>query len=323
MRFLFAAALFFVSHFICAQPIITNNCNPEPGDIIEHAWLSGDQPVPEEGENVVWDYSGYEIGGDITYNFGQPSNFSNHEMYPEADVAWNNFGTDQFYEQTDDSFFARLGHTRSGGTYHDYDVSSKYCYFPFQYGDSVEQYYTGQVYNGVTTELFDVDKYDLVEAVGYGTLILPNQTFEDVLLVKKFNQDSLYLDGVLDSFYSGTTWYWFHDDYRSFIATYHASWIVQTLDIRVGQATAIDEDTYKSEFKCWPNPASNRLFIETALYSGTPIAVSIFNSAGRLVSKHSLNSGIEELDVSHLPAGVYSISLLDERRVVTQKFLIH
>jgi hypothetical protein len=59
----------------------------------------------------------------------------------------------------------------------------------------------------------------------------------------------------------------------------------------------------------YPNPAVNNLFVEYVLVSEPPYKIEILNSEGKLVFSKSLksNTGIEKINLLHLPAGVYTI----------------
>ncbi len=59
----------------------------------------------------------------------------------------------------------------------------------------------------------------------------------------------------------------------------------------------------------YPNPAVNNLFVEYVLVSEPPYKLEILNPEGKLVFSKSLksNTGIEKLNIAHLPSGLYVI----------------
>ncbi|MBI5915917.1 MAG: T9SS type A sorting domain-containing protein [Bacteroidetes bacterium] len=63
--------------------------------------------------------------------------------------------------------------------------------------------------------------------------------------------------------------------------------------------------------KVYPNPASNRLTIEAE--AAAPLRAQLFDLFGRLLLTVQLQNRTEQLDVSHLPAGTFLLSILEER----------
>lgn len=63
--------------------------------------------------------------------------------------------------------------------------------------------------------------------------------------------------------------------------------------------------------KVYPNPASDRLTIETD--AATPLQAQLYDLYGRLLLTAILKSQKETLDISHLPSGAYLLSILGER----------
>jgi hypothetical protein len=77
--------------------------------------------------------------------------------------------------------------------------------------------------------------------------------------------------------------------------------------------TAISEIS-KSEFKVFPNPAKNILYVN----SQAGAEVKIYNIAGSLVMSKITSSANEKLNISNLPSGLYLIKVNN----YTQKFII-
>lgn len=64
----------------------------------------------------------------------------------------------------------------------------------------------------------------------------------------------------------------------------------------------------KNQFEIFPNPASEKLFVNL-LQNGSEVTISIINNLGQVVSTKQVNAAQEkaELDVAQLPAGIYFI----------------
>ena len=84
-------------------------------------------------------------------------------------------------------------------------------------------------------------------------------------------------------------------------------------------STGFAENEKKDEFKIYPNPVSERLFLELPVKINN-YGVSIKSANGQIVY---LNSSFSEsyIDVSELSAGVYFISLTNGQETIVRKFI--
>ncbi len=62
-------------------------------------------------------------------------------------------------------------------------------------------------------------------------------------------------------------------------------------------------DLEMKRFKLWPNPTSGPLFIEADQYT----TVTVMDAQGHVVAQHELQPGTSQLDLQHLPDGVYFV----------------
>jgi hypothetical protein len=88
-----------------------------------------------------------------------------------------------------------------------------------------------------------------------------------------------------------------------------------------GQPT-FSEEIKNSEFRVYPNPAKNKLFIDREIITGTA-KVQVLDLTGRILSEKLF--GIQqfrlELDCSHLKAGSYLVVFRDENQTGTRLFV--
>lgn len=136
------------------------------------------------GANQTYDYSvlpafnsNYDILGvdNLTSPFGMSYPLSN------ATVSWSSFGTPYYHFLLSDTSYIYLG---GGGSFGDYAYLDHYkqLQFPFTYNDNYTDTFvavsnTGGYRAGSVT----------VSGDGYGNLLVPGQTFTDVLRVKRFS----------------------------------------------------------------------------------------------------------------------------------------
>ena len=81
----------------------------------------------------------------------------------------------------------------------------------------------------------------------------------------------------------------------------------------------IEEESLASDFILSPNPTKNVLNITTGLPLENTI-YNIYDISGRRVMKNSLNN-TKTIDVSHLTAGNYIISIISNNIIKNQKFI--
>ncbi|MCS7073480.1 MAG: T9SS type A sorting domain-containing protein [Bacteroidia bacterium] len=96
------------------------------------------------------------------------------------------------------------------------------------------------------------------------------------------------------------------------------------LDEATCRALSIDPTWQTADNSIWihPNPVANQLTI-TALYQPFSVAqIEIINSMGQIISQFYLTNLSQEIDVSHLAAGVYSLRLTtSNQKVSTKRFV--
>jgi hypothetical protein len=76
-------------------------------------------------------------------------------------------------------------------------------------------------------------------------------------------------------------------------------------------------------FSVYPNPATETLTINTPIATVYPAMATVFNALGQVLLTKQLNANQQQLDVSNLPSGVYTISLETSLVKVAQKILVY
>jgi hypothetical protein len=182
----------FALHAQAQSPILDSTVCITVGSLAQINVINNALSIPSgnAGPAQTYDYSmlpafnsNYEIQGidNLTSPFGT--------TYPSANatVSWSSFGSPYYHFQLSDTSYIYLG---GGGSFGDYEYidSYKQLKFPFTYNDAYTDTFvaisnTGGYRAGTAT----------VSGDGYGTLLVPNQTFNDVLRVKR---ESAYFDTI-------------------------------------------------------------------------------------------------------------------------------
>ena len=128
--------------------------------------------------------NGFELSFDIL----DPDNVPGNADFPTADFVWrlNGFETYNFYEVTDDSITLVGGVSLSGGEINFltiYTNPEDGFQLPMTYGDNYTYYSEFDDYF-LGNYIASGDRNGSVEVDGFGTLITPDGTFEDVLRLR-------------------------------------------------------------------------------------------------------------------------------------------
>jgi hypothetical protein len=87
----------------------------------------------------------------------------------------------------------------------------------------------------------------------------------------------------------------------------------------VGTATSVPVTSSSSALRLYPNPASDRLLIDLP----EPAQISIYNISGQTIKQIAFNGTSETIDISDLPAGIYSCNATaSSGRLFTSRIII-
>lgn len=77
-----------------------------------------------------------------------------------------------------------------------------------------------------------------------------------------------------------------------------------------------------STIKVFPNPASEKLFIDNSAFD-SPLTVTVFDNLGKVIINTKISQQLEAIDISQLNNGVYFITLRNNRVNQTQKIIVN
>ena len=97
---------------------------------------------------------------------------------------------------------------------------------------------------------------------------------------------------------------------------------ITRFDIGVNSIGIKDKSIQNSDFKVYPNPGSNILYIEIPFLQNEEVVITIYDVNGKLVHSKSVsgNEGIEkfELNISSLTFGMYFITASNQKTFSTK-----
>lgn len=340
----FLLLFFFISGtvYLTGQPTLQYPQNtPVIGDVTQIQFVSPTGlDLGTAGPDVNWDFSELVLlyGGEIVAI--DPTTAPAGGDFPAADVALSMGDTIFTFAQTQSDGYFYLGSQSTTGTFPSlliYSDSRTFLKFPFTYNDTYFDTYAGVV----TTAAATVHNSALTEmtADAYGTLVLPNGTYTNVLRTMTIDAelDSVFVGGMfLKSFPLVRTQYsWFAADSKGPLMSVEIMentglGTVDTVAYYTTSGSGIGDlpDNAVSSLNVFPNPANDHVNVSFALSGNWSVDISIVNQVGQVVQKRDVNGrGLtrvsEHFDIADLPSGIYFVNVNCEcGKQLTDKFVI-
>ena len=324
-----------------AQITITSDNVPVPGTNV----LRGIDDLPvgldpgTPGPGKTWDFSPLFSEDIISYSYVNPLATPYPGYYPDANLAVHTSDTAYSYLYYDQDIFEMEGLVMfyQGETYaFNYTPDLILLNFPFTFGDEISQdYFFEWIYanNDDSVRLRShVTKY--LESDAFGTVILPVGTFDAIRsIVTQVNKDSIWAQVLGDWMLISTTvttsnyYDWYTDDPDVDISLvsfqYDETWsTLESVEFFRESFVGTGPEISKTDFNIYPNPASEKIFIETAGNPGGRL--QIYNIAGQMVFEQQMTSNKEEINIGRLNAGMYLCRVLDKnsRSIYQEKIVV-
>ncbi|MCO5230417.1 MAG: T9SS type A sorting domain-containing protein [Chitinophagales bacterium] len=88
--------------------------------------------------------------------------------------------------------------------------------------------------------------------------------------------------------------------------------------------TAIKESISSAEIKIFPIPAKDIINIQLPENTSSKLNISILDYTGKQIYNSSNSiSGVHQIDCSHLPSGMYILTVSDEKQIRSEKFIVN
>ena len=317
-----------------AQPTLDGSSAPAPGytyDFVVAPYLN----LSGVGANQVWDASGAVTSGADNAVMLDLASSTAGNTFPMADVVVLSGGTESYIDVQADGLYiigSYIGNLLITSTYTD---PYRYLIYPCQLGDAWNDTYDGSyMYNAVTYAQAGSGTF---EATGYGTLVLPWGSISNVLRV---DGTEIYSETGGGNFYEyiGTFSYFYKPGLRYFLAkstdasaTLNGSPAGDQLvfTYMTENSVGLDEQEASSiGMEVFPNPADRTANV--IFTADRALSMEVYDVDGRLCMQRALNgagAGLfrESIDVSGLPAGMYSVIVhgRNGQRGVTRMIVAH
>jgi hypothetical protein len=328
--------------FICAlninaQITLTSSSSiPDIGESYDYYYISDYTfDVSQSGANQTWNFS--TASSDLTTidiidlaSSLEPSTFPQANLVMGAETLDNPEGVyGENYLSNSSSDWSIEGSYITDIVRYIYTDKREILKFPITYNDIFNETFVGTIENIQAGQTFDITAgTSEITADGYGDLILPYTTVNNVLKIKITSNYTIVYMGIpiyniteiLNFWYNAAT----HLHIAETVETYtdgspsgSYAYYIAPSDLVLG----VDNSQLKdSQITVYPNPASNYFNIKNT--SGEVLNANIFDTSGRSVKSLSIGLGEKQIDAANLHSGVYIIKFNKGSQYFTKKLIV-
>lgn len=301
-----------------AQPTLTAaNTTALPGDSHTIYLASTSIAVGSGGANAIWDFSSLtsSSSGPITYQAcpaaPECSNFSG------STLASLQSGNNAYYI-SDNGKMSMRGVSAGGGTVMiNYSDPEDLLRYPFTYNDTYTDNLAATFTSGVT---FNRSGTITVSADGYGTLITPYGTYNNVIRIHRHQVYQDVSSGIPTLNYETHLYTWYQPGIREFLVSSSELTVngtptqagMQYTDIApvtsVGAISAIE-----SSLKLYPNPATSLINVSFSTADNQKVVFTIMDMSGKVMTSVLTNATAGnqtlKMETSSFAAGIYMLQI--------------
>lgn len=315
------------AYSLCAQPTISTDIIPAFGDSLHYVWANETDPLDNlTGANQTWDFSSLEANAnnpDYYFKFIDPANTPHIDRYPNAELAAMTPGGEFVYYVLTNGTLELMGGVAEvpvfGTAFSDYDNHETEVVFPIQYGDSHTDIFDGNNEAGGFSAAF-AGTWS-AEVDGYGTLILPSGTFENVLRIKE--ERTYNITGAPSEM--STLW--------RYASAEHSLWLLSIEEFSNGGdaqvfyadspniINSVNENRLPG-FSIFPNPVKAGQSINIKNIDEEIDAAFLVGFSGNLISRNIIKYNRLHVPTDLLP-GVYFLKIISkDGRFFSEKIIV-
>ena len=309
-------------------PTLTSaNSAPQPGDSFTRYNADTTGIVPgNPGAGQTWNFSNLVLNStNFVLNYVDPFTTPYAALFPDATVSYANDPMYGYYKVTFSEYeILGMSYTLNSWIYSDPEVM---CTYPFSYGSNlVDNLYATSFYLGINH--YRIGTRTTI-ADGYGTLILPSGTYNNLLRLKVIQNYSDSSSTNVIHIY-GVTYSWCDGVNKS------PSLTISTLSNTTGSSTTTikmvnissvvngiaDNKTPQKAVTLYPNPATDKVTITLSdAWPTDESMISIYNTGGLLLIQQPIHEKSIELDISTLSRGSYIIKVTGNENITLYKLI--
>lgn len=319
-----------------AQPTLTSSSAPTPGLVVYSQGCDTTAVLPgSSGANVTWDFANLIPDSiPLATTYVDPATTQYGSYFPTSTVAQAIDTMYSMYYTLSSSLFQLDGF---GGyiILEQFSDPQTLMTFPFTYNSAfTDAFYATNSSWGYTTYHWGSTN---VTGDGYGTLILPDATYSNVLRVKTTgsSRDSSNIMGqvsITDRTQESYGWYTGTDQEYVFQINFNTSTYQGTTSYSKSVAyrpssTSISALSETTGLSVYPNPAHERSSVSLNLKNESHLDISVYDLSGKKVLdvfKGTMQSGKHTVsfDCGSLPSGIYQITAKSDNSTSKTKLVV-
>lgn len=274
------------------------------------------------GNGVTWDASGLTIQAGtpvVHFSFENPTSTPQGTLFPssnyvEYDPALTSIVSYNYYLYNSDSITS-VGSYDPSAAHEIFQNPDKHLIFPFAYGQSFTDNYSKTNYSNATTVSSYQTGTRTVSFNGFGTLILPQATFNNVALISESRTNSL---GPISHEY---TWYDISNGRKLLYRSENNGSIITVWSS--GITLGLEEKNLTNSVVIYPNPIKDistlKIHSENLLNNAV---LKIYNIMGVEIKSIPVKNQEVIIDKEGVETGIYFYNLLDCNRILNKGKLI-
>jgi hypothetical protein len=316
-----------------AQPEITQSNLPLVGDHVVIGICSDAVNPGNPGAMQTWDMSYLTETEEQFFTYIDPAEGLRSDSFPAANLCAVSWLNDYSYYNTGTSSLSVEGHVvtlePSDTSVFVYNNNEQILGLPYTFNDGFTDTFDGSIYlSNLGTFSFD-GTLDF-EADGYGTLILPNGTYQNVVRYHFYREQTNYFGGFPAGTQTKEQWAWVSADYRFWLLLMEENWdgfsttSLIWYDKNPYPATTSIGLNEAGNIAVYPNPCqtSERLNIR---WDKNERATLLWQKIdGSLVTKQqtTLSIGANIMDGPKIDAGLYILSIESDSHRLVQRISV-
>jgi len=316
-----------------AQPEITQSNMPLVGDHVVIGICSDAVNPGNEGAMQTWDMSNLTEAEEQFFTYIAPSEGPRSDSFPAANLCAVSWLDDYSYYNIGTSSLSVEGHV---ATIDPNDTSvfvlnntEKILGLPYTYNDNFTDSFDGNIYfSNLGTFSFD-GTLDF-EADGYGTLVLPNATYQNVVRYHFYREQTNYFGGFPAGTQTKEQWAWMSEDYRFWLLLMEENWdgfsttSLIWYDKNPYPVTTSYNFNEASKNAVYPNPFQTGEQLIIRWSKNEQAILSLQRLDGSIVVKRqiSLSNGPNYVSGPDIVAGLYILSIESDSYRLIQKISV-
>lgn len=333
MKSIFTLLTILIAFSVNAQPNITVNNLPQWGDTTIISICSDTVNPGSPGAMITWDMSHLTEDQQQYFLFYDPAMAPVHDSFPGADLAGESWEFSYSFYNTSATSLSVRGYTFPSSTdtiIEIYDDLQDIARFPLTYNSIFTDTFSGTSYIPMVGPIAFDGTLDF-EADGYGTLILPNGTYNNVVRYHFIAQRTNYIGGFPSGTQTKEQWGWISEDHRFWLLLME----INTVSGFSNSLVWYDKDPYNNlsigiesanskDIGVYPNPLRSGEKLKIKWQGNEWAVVQIFDASGRIVrsEERMMNVGLNTVDTGTNVAGVYFLRISSEAEVFTNRISI-